>query len=160
MSLFKSTPFQIKGIHRLLVFEVGTKRLATPVDIVRTIADLEESMLVLSSSESEDQGDTRAKINLVDLLSLYFPEEIGNQSSEKKLIVLKSDGTRLSGIIVDRVYGVGSFSDLFPVPDKIFKLPDGVITHIITTEDPWFEVVNLQKIVEINSLQEQRQLNG
>lgn len=160
MSSLKSTPTQIKGFHRLLVFEVGTKRLATPVDIVRTIADLEESMLALSDSESVDATDTRAKINLVDLLSLYFPEEAGNQSDEKKLIVLKSDGTRLNGIIVDRVYGVGSFSDLFPVPNGIFKLPDGVITHIITTEEPWFEVVNIQKIIEINSSQEQRQLHG
>jgi len=152
MSSITPTNPQIRGQFRLLVFEVGSKRLATPVEAVRTIADLEEGMIAAAQAEAEGNESWQGKINFIDLASLYFTEELHKPSDERKLIVLKSEPGNLNGVIVDRVFGVGTYETLFPVPSGIFKLPEGVITHIITTEEPWFEVVNIQKIIELNGI--------
>ncbi|NUQ80753.1 MAG: hypothetical protein HUU10_03995 [Bacteroidetes bacterium] len=134
----------VRGSFRLLVFEIGNHRMSTPVETVRTIADYDDS---LQFNEGETSG---IRLNLVDIVNLYFPDETGNQGYEKKLIVLKSNDPVIHGIIVDRVFGVGTFTDMYPVPAGIFNIPEGIITHLVCSEEPWMEVVNLQKIAEIN----------
>lgn len=139
-----ATGRQIKGTFRLLVFEIGNHRMSTPVEMVRTIADYDDSV------QFHDGETGGIKLNLVDIVNLYFPDESGNQGYERKLIVLKSNDPIIHGVIVDRVFGVGTFSDMYPVPTGIFNIPDGIITHLVCSEEPWMEVVNLQKIAEIN----------
>lgn len=136
---------KLTGNIRLLVFDIGNLTLSTPVDTIRTILDFEE---LDESGASGYDG-----LQIIDLHDFLLIDVQKLNDKERKLIILKSKGKYLQGIIVDRIHGVGSFTELYPIPHGVFAIPDGILTHVIATEDPWLILINLEKAAEMFSFQ-------
>lgn len=140
---------------RLLVFQIGRYKMSAVIDQVRTIIDLHEGddNLLYESDYNCSYTSGNITVNCVDLNKLIFPNEFYEPSLERKLIIVKTSQKTLNGILVDRIEGVGMFNNLYPFPQGSFKLQDGVFSYVVSSEEPWFEVVDLAKIIEIYNYQ-------
>lgn len=147
---------------RLLVFQIGRYKMAAVIDQIRTIVDIngEVDEIIYDSDFNCSYTSGNISVNCVDLHRLIFPNEYYEAEVERKLIVVKTAFKTLNGILVDKIFGVGMFTDLYPFPQGAFTIGDGLFTYVVTNEEPWFEVIDLPHVIENYNFQPARIENG
>lgn len=151
-----NTGYRIGKPVKLLIFSVGDSKFGALVEDVRTIIDLEEAEENIRYDSEVNCVYEKGKvviqaINLSNLLS-QNPND-NHENRERKLIVVKTNLNSLNGVIVDHIEGVGTFSGIYPFPFGIFKNAGSFFKYVVTSEEPWFEVVDFSKIIEIYGFQ-------
>lgn len=154
--ILPATGNKISQPVKLLVFTVGSSKFGALVDEIRTIIDLEEATEYLHYETDVNCIYEKGNVSIqaINLERLLFPSDVAADDNEKKLILIKTKLNSLNGVIVDHIDGVGTFTGLYPFPFGIFKSGGGIFRYVVTSEEPWFEVVDFSKIIEIYGFQQ------
>ncbi len=151
-----NTGYRINQPVKLLIFSVGESKFGTLVDEVRTIIDLEEAEENIRYDSEVNCVYEKGKvvIQAINLSYLLSQNPIDSQDNkERKLIVVKTNLKSLNGVIVDHIEGVGTFTGIYPFPFGVFKSTGSFFKYVVTSEEPWFEVVDFSKIIEVYGFQ-------